>query len=171
MQRHKLRFSYYTTAQTVSLSTAGGYYFGLSIVSPYTGRNLKPMDVSACECRYIHITPARITRDGFRFSRAVKRGFGAAIFKTPSAIRCLFVIDSCPPTGRQFTLDESPECITLPVKDLLRPTLQTSNKFARSLFNDRQRFSFRTRGAQFLRAASQKRRANAHISRGNIWLR
>lgn len=142
MPRHKLRFSYYTTAQTVSLSTAGGYYFGLSIVSPYTGRNLKPMDVSACECTYI--TPARIARDGFRFSRAVKRGFGAAIFKAQSAIRCLFVIDSCPPTGRQFALDESPICITLPVKDLLHPTLQTSNKFARSSFNDRQRFSFRT---------------------------
>lgn len=58
-------------------------------------------------------------------------------------------------------LDESPECITLPVGDLLRPTLQTSNKFARSLFNDCQRFSFQTRRAIFasrrLAKASQRR--------------
>jgi len=49
-QRHKLRFSYYTTAQIVSLSMAGDHYFGLSIVSPYTWKNLKPMDVSASVC-------------------------------------------------------------------------------------------------------------------------
>lgn len=78
---------------------------------------------------------------------------------------CLFVIDSCPPTGRQFALDESPECITLPVRDLLRTTLETSNKFARSSFNDRQRFSFQTRRvAQFLRIALQKRHRDAHFA-------
>lgn len=125
MQRHKLRFCpLYATAQTVSLSTTSGYYFDLSIVPPCTRRYPKALEYRLLGYECVASARACAGRMVSDSRESVKRGFGASIFKTQSAVRCLFHRFPRPAIGQDNShLNESAECIALPVRDLPHPTL------------------------------------------------